>query len=238
MGAAPIRIAGESPAGLAPHKGRLLALLRAAYQCGPGSRPLDLDFAWRLIEAFEVRHRLEETWASQIESPDQRRFAAGELADVCHKTRLAVEKATAQRPNRFRSELGAAVIRAMAHPAPDVGCADPYREWQRGWEEIQHLIGRLAIIEGVAREVAEQNLRPHGAPTGGGGLPATQVEHLAMIFSQITVSKPTSTETGPFMGFVRAVRDALDIPLGDDGVRRVVLIGLRQSKVAARKPAK
>jgi hypothetical protein len=233
MGATPNRLAGEPPVRLALHKEKLLALLRAAYKDGPRSRPLDLKFAWRLIEVFGDRRRLEEAWGSQVEKADERRSRALEIAEACCQARELLQGATQKRPNGFMSGTGAGVIRGLAGDF-----ADPFLQWEHGWQKIRHALESLAAIERAARDVSEQNRRGRGVPTGGGELPTTQVEHLAMIFSQITVSKPTSTETGPFMGFVRAVRDALDIPLGDDGVRRVVLIGLRQSKGAARKPAK
>jgi hypothetical protein len=224
LSAALDRSTPEPQATFADCKRELIACLREAWSRGPRDRPFDLEWAWRMIEVIAAAMA-----EAPSATPRELREQALELAKALGEVRTILESTIKARPdlaNQIRwawiwlATGGASAASVLSGQTPTDGAE----------KRLQQAVGGVCDLEDAANLVAQWNHKPRGNQQGSGWLPTESVLLLAHVYARTTELQPTTTETGLFMDFVRAVRDTFDIPLRDDAVHRVVKIALRHRK--------
>jgi hypothetical protein len=227
MSFAPDRLPHEPPATLADRKVNLVACLRESWNRGPREKPFDPERTWWLLELITaVMTQAPSTTAREL------REQALELGETLGKARKILARTIKTRSNlanqitwawTWHATGGASAASILSGQTPTDGIG----------EQLRRAVDSVSALEAAANLVAQWNLRPRRKQYGSGRMPARWVLLLSYVYTGITGLQPTTTETGLFMDFIRALRDTFDIPVGDDAVHRVVKIALRHRKSAA-----
>jgi hypothetical protein len=227
MSAALDRFTSDTQATIAEHKGDLIACLREGWSRGPRERPFDPERAWWHLELITAA-----VTTPSSTTPRELREQALEVAEALGEARKILDRTIKARP-----ELASEIMWAWTWLATGGASAASVLSGQTptdGLEtQLQQAVYGVAALEAAANLVAQWNHNPRGNQQGSGRLPTAYVLLLSYFYTGTTELQPTTTETGPFMDFVRAVRDTFSIPLGDDAVHRAVKIALRHRKSAA-----
>ena len=228
MNAALDRSADEPQATFADHKRELIECLHKGWCRGPREKPFDPERAWYWIElAVAVMTKAPST------APRELRDQALELAEALGKVLKILDRAIKVRPEladqitlawTWLATGGASAISVISGQTPTDGLA----------EKLQQAIEGVVALEAAANLVAQWNHQPRGRQQGSGRLPGLYVLLLSGIYKGSTGLQPTTTETGLFMDFMRAVRGTFNLPLCDEAVHRAVKFTLRHIKSATK----
>ena len=209
----------ELQATFADHKKNLIACLRESWGRGSREKPFDPERAWWLIEMIVAVM----TKASSA-TPQELREHAVELAEALGTVRQILARTIKARPELVNQITwawiwlatgGASAASILSGQTPTDGLG----------EKLQQAVDGVSALE-----PCQWNHKPRGNQRGSGRLPPLSLLLLAHVYTQTTELQPTTTETGHFMDFVRALRDTFDIPLGDDAVHRAVKIAFVTEK--------
>jgi hypothetical protein len=228
MSAGTDRLNDEIQATFIERKENLIACLRKSWGRGPRERPFDPERAWWLLKVIVAAM----TTPSRT-PPREMREHALELAEALGKVRKILARTIKERPE-LANEItwawtsiatgGASAVSILSGQTPTDGLG----------EQLQQAVVGVFALEAAAKLVGEWNHKPRGNQYGSGQLPIHYVLLLSYVYAGITGVQPTTTETGLFMDFMRAVRNTFNLPLGDDAVHRAVKLALR---CARRKPS-
>jgi hypothetical protein len=220
--------ASEPQATFADHKRELIACLRESWSRGPREKSFDPERAWWLLEMImAVMTRPSPT------TPRELREQALELAEALGEARKILETTIKARPElaneitwawTWHATGGASAASILSGQTPTDGVG----------RQLQEAVDGVSALEAAANLVAQWNHNPRGNQRGSGGLPSQYVLLLSYVYTGITGLQPTTTETGRFMDFVRALRDTFNIRLGDDAVHRAVKLAFRHAKRTAK----
>jgi hypothetical protein len=210
----------------ADYKRELIACLREAWSRSPRERPFDLEWAWRMIEVIVAVMR-----KAPSATPRELREQALELATAIGKVCNILERTIKARP-KLADEIKLAWIWHATGGASAASILSGQTPTDGPERQLQQAVYGITALEAAANLVAKWNHRPRGNQAGSGWFAPRDVFFLAHVYTRTTGLPPTTTETGSFMDFIRAVRTTFNIPVGDDAVHRSVKIALRQLKKA------
>jgi len=208
------------------HKGDLIACLRESWNRGPHERPFDPEWAWWMLEVIVAVMT-----KAPSATPRDIREQALELAEALGKVRKILDNTIKARPELANGIRWAWIWHATggATAASILSGQTPTDEPER---QLQQAVAGVCALEDAANLVVRWNQRRRGNQAGSGWFAAQHVLLLARVYTRTTGLPPTTTETGLFMDFIRAVRSAFNIPVGDDAVHRSVKIALRHRRNA------
>ena len=212
----------------ADHKRELIECLHKGWRLGPGEKPFDPEGVWWLINLIvAVMKKAPST------TPRELHEQALELAKALGKVLKILDRTIKVRPEladqirlawTWLATGGASAISVISGQTPTDGLG----------EKLQQAIEGVVALEAAANLVAQWNHQPRGRQQGSGSLPGLYVLVLSGIYKGSTGLQPTTTETGLFMDFMRAVRGTFNLPLCDEAVHRAVKFTLRHIKSATK----
>lgn len=193
------------------HKGRLLDVLRDAYERGPRSKPFDPDKTWWQLTGVAQFYLWRGSVKRDTMPAADRTKRLRELVKVLGGARQMVDKA-------MHDDVKGALFSAWydANVRNDVIPEGPL-VLARLEDEFDKVVAGLSVLETAAQQAADDVRTKAGRPKGTAVLQKDEIEGLAAVYRAGTGSLPGAGD-GPFAKFVLAVLTALGRHIAYDSV--------------------